>query len=178
MAGKTPLLLATVLFFVGAAGLALTSAERASWGPFEPRGQRAPEQRVVVLDVGRPWVEPPSLVELITAVEPETAVASEGPDLLVYAPQPAPEPNPVPEAVATPEPIPPITVWGIATDDGGVSAAEVSPTPPPPIRMMNVANGDEEEAPPPMSPPSDEPAEAGPGTGDPEEKASEGMSPS
>lgn len=129
MTGRAPLLLAALLFGAGVTGLAITTAERADWGPFQPRSQ-APEARVVVVDV-RPEITPPPLPELFTSspadVPAETAAQVQAP-----APEPAaPEP--------TPTPVPPLRVYGIASDDAGVSAAGTTATPPPPIRIINIA---------------------------------------
>lgn len=140
MAGKTPLLLAVVLFAIGASGLALTSADRASWGPFEPR--TAPERtpRIIVIDVGTPFAVP-ALENLLMGV-PETATSAEPPQLAY-----APEPSQAPEPIATPTPIPPLRVFGISSDDGGVFAAAVTPTPLTPLRVANVASGDDSSEP-------------------------------
>lgn len=128
MAGKAPLLLAMVLFAIGVSGLALSSAERAHWGPFEP-GSTPAAQQVRVVDSGTPFVVP-ALDELFTS-RVETAIASE------------PAPSPTSEAVAPPAPtIPPLRVYGISSDDGGVSAAAAAPTPPP-VTIVNVANDDD-----------------------------------
>jgi len=126
MAGKAPLLLATVLFAIGVSGLALSSAERAHWGPFEP-GSTPAVQQVRIVDSGTPFAVPP-LDELFTS-HVETAVSSE----------PAPAAPSAPAAVAT---IPPLRVYGISSDDGGVSAAAAAPTPPP-VTIVNVANDDD-----------------------------------
>jgi hypothetical protein len=137
MAGKAPLLLAMVLFIVGAAGLALTSAERAEWGPFEPRGPRPPEQRVVIVDMSRPLMDPPALVALSS--NSESIVAAE------EAPYPFPSAEDQPTAEPTPTPLPPLRIFGISSDDGGVSAAAQTPAPPPPIRIIGIAT--DEQAP-------------------------------
>lgn len=133
MAGKAPLLMALVLFAIGVSGLALTSAERASWGPFEP-GAPAATQQVQLIDTGTPFTAP-SLDELFTS-RIETAIAAE----------PAPE---LVADIATPEPtataLPPLKVYGLSADDGGVSAAGVSPTPPP-VRIVNVSHDDTTDA--------------------------------
>jgi hypothetical protein len=135
MAGKTPLLLATVFFSIGALGLVLTSAERADWGPFQP----GPQPQRLVLVEGRPYIEPPSLAELMTA--PVTAVADE--PLFVAAPQSAaPETSPEP----TPTPVAPLRVFGISADDAGVSVAAVTPPTPPPITIGGIASDDEPSA--------------------------------
>ncbi len=133
MAGKAPLLLASVLFAVGAVGLALTSAEQASWGPFRPPVTQ-PEQRVIIVNAGAPYVEVPALLELL--MPPPTALAAAEPETPVYAAvsQSAPE--------ATATPIPPLRVFGISADDGGVSAAAATPATPPPLRIVNVASDD------------------------------------
>ena len=136
MAGKAPLLLAMVLFAIGASGLALTSAERSSWGPFQPRGQATPQQLVVVVDASTPFAVP-SLEELFTSM-PATAVEA-ATQLYVAAPE-TPEPE---QPTATP--VPSLRVYGISADDGGVAAAAVSETPPP-LRIVNVATDDEPEA--------------------------------
>lgn len=157
MAGKTPLLLAVVLFAIGASGLALTSADRVSWRPFEPRTQPEFAQRVIVIDMETPFVAP-VLADLLLGV-PETATADEPPQF-VYAPQATQTPEPI----ATPTAIPPLRVFGISSDDGGVSAAAVTPVPPPPLRVANVAS-DEDESPEPAETPepeAGETVEAGP----------------
>ena len=136
MAGTAPLLLASVLFAVGAGGLVLSSAERASWGPFEPRNPQ-PLARVVIVDAGHPLVNPPSLAEL--ANPPVEALEAAAPQLILAAPTRVP---PTPQPTATPTPIPPLRVFGISADDGGVSAAAASETPPP-VRIVNVASDDE-----------------------------------
>jgi hypothetical protein len=130
MAGKAPLLLATVLFVVGAVGLLLTSAERASWGPFKAPQQ--PGQKVVVVDLAQPFAGPPALTELLTSVEP--SLEAESPQALVQAPLATPEPQ-----SPTPTPIPPLRIFGISADDGGVAAAAATPSPPPPIRVVGIA---------------------------------------
>jgi len=143
MAGKAPLLLACVLFAVGVLGLAITSAERAEWGPFEPHA-RAPQPRhVVVFNVPRNPVEPPSLHEFW--LPQETALASTT-SALVQSVEPE----------ATPTPLSPLRVHGISADDAGVAAAGTTPTPPPPVHIGNV--GTDSEPPP----------EEGAGTGTPE----------
>ena len=105
MAGKAPLLLAVVLFGVGAIGLGLTSAERARWGPSEPHRAPALEPRVVVFQVPQGTVEPPALIELTTATALATPEATSEPRLYVAAPEPTEEPA-LPEE-PTPTPIPP-----------------------------------------------------------------------
>ena len=138
MAGKAPLLLAMVLFGVGAVGLGLTSAERASWGPFQPRSSPIPKTEVLVFDARGATPEPPPLHELTTPLASEeaaAAVAEEPAELYLALPEPteapvAPEP--------TPTPIPPLRVYGISSDDGGVSAAAATHTPPP-IRIGGIS---------------------------------------
>lgn len=134
MAGKAPLLLAMVLFSVGAAGLALTSAERAQWGPFEPRAAVSTGQVVVYVPSGTAFV-PPSLEDLFTSAV-EAAPAPEEPTaLLARAPAEA-----VPEEPVAPAPTP-LRVFGISADGGDVSAAATTPTPPP-LRGMSLAADD------------------------------------
>jgi hypothetical protein len=169
MTGRAPLLLAAVLFGAGVTGLAISTAERTEWGPFQPRSQ-APVPRVVVVDVG-PEITPPPLHELFTGypsgVAAETAAQ-------VQAPAPAGE-TPEPE----PTPVPPLRVYGIASDDASVSAAGATPTPPPPVRIINIA-ADVEPAPTPEATPAEQseqqpqsgcdlagcPGGAGPGSGE------------
>lgn len=157
MTGKAPLLLASFLFGVGVAGLVITTAERAEWGPFQPQN-RTPEPRVVVVQVG-PEITPPPLLELMNGV-PESALAVDT-SAQVQAPAPAAPPPPEP----TPTPVPPLRVYGIASDDAGVSAAGTSPTPPPPLRIINVASDTEPEPPPADAATPDEQAEPQPQTG-------------
>ena len=148
MAGKAPLLLASVLFAVGAVGLLLTSAERAEWGPFEAQRQAPPApSEVLVYNANLQFVDPAELEGLL--VVPTAAAAPREPERFVLAAE-TPEPEP------TPTPIPPLWVFGISSDDGGVSAAAVTPTPPP-IRIVNVAGGDDEETPTPDAETAEEP---------------------
>lgn len=149
MAGKAPILLAMALFSIGAAGLALTSADRADWGPFQPRPRITPEQRVIVVDVGTPFAAP-GLDGLFSGVNGETPGSSTA--LLASAGQQPSGPAPT----ATPTPIPPLRVFGIATDDAGVSAAAATPTPPP-LRIVNVASDDTEPAETPSPEPTADP---------------------
>jgi len=139
MAGKAPLLLAMVLFVVGAAGLGLSSAERASWGPFQPPNPGLAEQNVVIAGGGRVMLEPPSLVELL---EPfETAIASAEPELEATTAAP---PAPLQAAVEpTATPVAPLKIFGISADDGGVSAAGTTPEAPPPIRIGGISYDDD-----------------------------------
>ncbi len=150
MTGRAPLLLAAFLFGVGVTGLAITTAERAEWGPFQPRSQ-APEARVVVVDV-RPEITPPPLHELFTSYPADVAVAAAA---QVQAPA-AEAADPAPAAT----PVPPLRVYGIASDDAGVSAAGTTATPPPPIRIVNIAADVEPEpTPEPATTPVSAPAE-------------------
>jgi hypothetical protein len=155
MTGKAPLLLASFLFGVGVTGLVITTAERAEWGPFQPRS-RTPEARVVVVDV-RPEITPPPLLELFTSypgeVAAETAAQVQAPASEPAAPEP------------TPTPVPPLRVYGIASDDAGVSAAGATPIPPPPIRIGNIASDAEPEPTPDESPTPEDQAEPQPQTG-------------
>jgi hypothetical protein len=140
MAGKTPLLLASFLFGVGVTGLVISTAERAEWGPFQPR-TRTPEPRVVAVQVG-PEITPPPLLELMNGI-PDSALGVDT-SAQVQAPPPTAPPPPEP----TPTPVPPLRVYGIASDDAGVSAAGTSPTPPPPLRAINIASDAEPETTP------------------------------
>lgn len=128
MAGKAPLLLAAFLFGIGASGLILlTLADRAEWGPFRPQLPPQPPQRVIVIDVGRPY-EPPPLHDLFTAGAAVEALRAEA----------TAEPAPPAETPAPPTPIPPLRIHGIAAE-GSASAAGATPTPPQPLRIINVA---------------------------------------
>jgi len=134
MAGKAPLLLAMVLFSVGVAGLALTSAERAKWGPFEPRAAISSGQAVVYVPVGTAFV-PPSLNDLFTS-SVEAAPAPEEPTaLLAQAPAEAVADEPAAPALT------PLRVFGISADGGDVSAAAATPAPKP-LRGIGVAADD------------------------------------
>lgn len=163
MAGKAPLLLAVVLFSIGTIGLALSSAERASWGPFQPPRRAAVQERAAVPKSGAIFAEPPSLSELLTPQE--TALAAEEPQALVATPwrpaTPAPAETPEPEANETP----PVTVVDVAADGDGVSAATAAPPPVPPVHIANVASGDSDDSSgqPPMFP-GQQPAPNGPPT--------------
>lgn len=164
MTGKAPLLLASFLFGIGVTGLMITTAERAEWGPFQPQ-TRTPEPRVVVVQVG-PEITPPPLLELMNggAIAVDASAQVQAPP--VEAPAP-PEP--------TPTPVPPLRVYGIASDDAGVSAAGNTPAPPPPIRVINVASDVEPDPTPTETTPPDDPsreqAEPQPQTGCPAEPA-------
>lgn len=135
MTGRAPLLLASFLFGVGVTGLVITTAERAEWGPFQPHTP-TPEARVIVVDV-RPQITPPPLHELFTSYPAEVAV-----ETAAQVQAPASEPS-APEP--TPTPVTPLRVYGIASDDAGVSAAGTTATPPPPIRIINIATDVEPE---------------------------------
>src|SRR6187397_1141595 len=92
MAGKAPLLLASVLFIVGAVGLALTSAERAEWGPFEPHVQVAPEQHFVISAADVAFVDPTPLEGLLAvAVQPPAVEQPAAVALVLADPDPEPE---------------------------------------------------------------------------------------
>lgn len=147
MTGRAPLLLAAVLFGAGVTGLAISTAERTEWGPFQPRSQ-APVPRVVVVDV-RPEITPPPLLELLTGYPAEVAVETAA---QVQAPAPAPASE---SAEAEPTPVPPLRVYGIASNDAGVSAAGATATPPPPIRIINIAS-DVEPGPAPGGTPAEQ----------------------
>ena len=159
MRGKAPLLLASVLFSIGALGLVLTSAERADWGPFQPGP--AP-QKVVVFNAGHAPVEPPALAELFASGE---TLAATGEPVLAAAPELPASPEP---ADPTPTPIPPLRVFGISADDAGVSAAAVTPSPVP-IRIGGIASDDE--------PPQDTATPAATETPSPEPTAVPGTAP-
>ena len=127
MAGKAPLLLAMVLFAIGVSGLALSSAERAQWGPFE--GPPPATQQARVIDTGTPFTVPALDTLLTSYIEP---VAHEEPA--------------APALVAEPEPSPtltPLRIFGLSGDDAGVSAAAAYPTPPP-LKIVNVASDTDE----------------------------------
>ncbi|MCZ7577957.1 MAG: hypothetical protein M5U18_13235 [Dehalococcoidia bacterium] len=136
MTGKAPLLLASFLFGVGVTGLVITTAERAEWGPFQPQTRTPAPQEVVVVQVG-PEITPPPLLELMNGI-PESALAVDT-SAQVQAPAPAATAAPPPPE-PTPTPVSPLRVYGIASDDAGVSAAGTTPTPPPPLRIINVAS--------------------------------------
>jgi len=145
MAGKAPLLLAMVLFVVGAFGLGLTSVERASFGSFQPRSKPLTTTEILVFDARAHTVTPPSLYELITpptANELPTAVRAAPVENYVAVPQATEAPE-EPAAEATPTPLPPLRVFGISSDDGGVSAAAATPAPPPPVRIGGISFDEE-----------------------------------
>jgi len=136
MAGKAPLLLASVLFTVGAVGLALTSAERAEWGPFEPHVQVPAEQHAVILVADVPFVDPTPLESLLaTPIEGPVIEQAEAPALVLAEVEPEPEV----EAAGTPALVP-LRVFGLSSDTGGVAAAPATP----PLRAVNVAADDAE----------------------------------
>jgi hypothetical protein len=137
MAGKASLLLAAVLFGMGATGLILTAEETTPWGPFEP--SVAPEQTL-------PNVESaPLFAQAIIVLPPDgglsvpAAVADPPPvtRAAVLAETTAPPP-------ATPTPRPPLVLGGIASDDGGVQAAGATPRP---IRFIMVAGDGTDDSP-------------------------------
>ena len=134
MAGKAPLLLASVLFIVGAVGLALTSAERAEWGPFEPHVQVAPEQHFVISAADVAFVDPTPLEGLLAVAVQPPAVEQPAAVALVLA---DPDPEPEVEAAGTPALVP-LRVFGLSSDTGGVAAATAAPPP----RAVNVAADD------------------------------------
>ena len=141
MAGKAPLLLAAFLFGIGASGLLILSfADRAAWGPFRPTVQPQPPQRVIVIDVGAP-VTAPSLEGLLAggAGSAAESLAAEPAQVLPAGGDAGAASQPS----ATPTPVPPIRIHGVAAEDG-VSAAGATPTPPPPVRIVNVAAGEGE----------------------------------
>jgi hypothetical protein len=148
--GKAPLLLASLLFAVGSAGLLLTSAERADWGPFQPH---EPPPKTVAYVGGRELLEPPPLHELRAA--PELPLVAAEPELLVTAPAPVEDPPPVDEP--TPTPVPPLRVFGISSDSG-VSAAAATQTPPP-VVIGGVAADDGEATETPEADATESPAE-------------------
>ena len=143
MAGKAPLLLAMVLFIVGAAGLALTSARQAEWGPFQPhsRTPQMPKPVAVRGSSAAPDV-PPALTDLLSNVPDIQPTAAPG-RMVSAASTPEATDEPEPPA-PTPTPIPPIRVHGISADDAGASAASLSPTPPPPIFIGGISFDDGE----------------------------------
>jgi hypothetical protein len=145
MAGKAPLLLAMVLFVVGAFGLGLTSVERASFGSFQPRSNPLTKTEVLVFDAGVLPATPPSLNELITpplATESAMTLVADPVENYVAVPRATEAPGePAPEA--TPTPLPPLRVFGISSDDGGVSAAAATPATPPPIRIGGISFDEE-----------------------------------
>lgn len=128
MAGKTPLVLAAFLFGIGASGLLLlATAEQRSWGPFQPPVQTTTPRLVIDYHVP-PEITPPPLAELFTsgtqeafvaAVEAQTTEPVAEPDIEVSEPEPEP----------TPTPPSPIRIFGVSSDDPGVSAAASTPTP-------------------------------------------------
>lgn len=123
MSGRAPLMLAAFLFGIGASGLLLlATAEQRSWGPFQPPSQPSGPSKVVVYDVSPPFAPPP-LHELFTSYPPQTLVAATEAQVV--------ETEPVAEA-EEPEPTPtpsPIRIFGVSSDDPGVSAAASTPTP-------------------------------------------------
>ncbi len=124
MSGRAPLMLAAFLFGIGASGLLLlATAEQRSWGPFQPPSQPTGPSKVVVYDVSPPFA-PPALHDLFTSIPPETLVAATEAQVIEAA-------EPVAE-VEEPTPTPtlaPIRIFGVSSDDPGVSAAASTPTP-------------------------------------------------
>ena len=116
-------MLAAFLFGIGASGLLLlATAEQRSWGPFQPPAQPPAVQRVVVYDVS-PSIHPPALHDLFTGIAGEALVQA------VVA-QATEEPAaPAAEVEPEPTPIPPLRVFGVSSNDPGVSAAASTPTP-------------------------------------------------
>jgi len=131
MAGKAPLLLAMVLFAIGVSGLALSSAERAQWGPFE--GPPPATQQARVIDTGTPFTVPALDTLFASAAE---ALVQEEPAAPAAVAEPEPEPEPSPTLT-------PLRVFGLSGDDAGVSAAAADPTPPP-LKIVNVASDNDE----------------------------------
>lgn len=140
MAGKTPLVLASVLFLVGVAGLALTSVREAKWGPFQPQNHPRTPDASAGDDLLVSGFAPPLAEGLFSSADAPTATS---PAELASAHAPTEAPPP-PEP--TPTPIPPLRVFGISADDAGANAASLSPTPPPPIRIGGVSYDDGVEA--------------------------------
>ncbi len=125
MAPRLPLMLAAFLFGIGASGLLLlATTEQRSWSPFQPPAQPVVPTKIIVYDVSPPF-EPPSLNDLLNGIPPEALVATtQGQEVA--------EPAPVAVAAASePEPTPlaPLRVFGVSSDQAGVSAAASTPTP-------------------------------------------------
>lgn len=137
MAGKAPLLLAMVLFAIGVSGLALSSAERAQWGPFE--GPPPATQQARVIDTGTPFTVPALDTLLTSYIEP---VVHEEPAAPALVAEPEPEPSPT---------LTPLRIFGLSGDDAGVSAAAADPTPPP-LKIVNVASDTDETPEAPETP--------------------------
>ena len=146
MAGKAPLLLAVVLLLVGAVGLGLTTVDQATFGPFQPHAKPLPKTETLVLSAGDATSTPPPLYELTTPLATEELVMGTVPlqarRNYVAAPQ-ATESPAEPEPSPSPPPPPPLRVFGISSDDGGVSAAAATPPPPPPVRIGGIAFDEE-----------------------------------
>lgn len=125
MSGRAPLLLAAFLFGIGASGLLLlATAEQRSWGPFQPPSQTSGTSKVVVYDVS-PAITPPPLHELFTSIPAEALVAATEAQVVEAEPV-------VQTVVEDPTPTPtlaPIRIFGVSSDDPGVSAAASTPTP-------------------------------------------------
>lgn len=153
MAGKASLLLAAVLFGMGATGLILTAGETTHFGPFQPAV--APPQTL-------PNVErAPLFAQAVIILAPDGGLSI---PVAVAERQPTPTRTAVLAAstappAATPTPLPPLIVGGIASDDGGVQAAAATP---PPIRFIMVAgDGTDDPAATPTETPAPGPATAG-----------------
>lgn len=127
MTGKAPLMLAAFLFGIGSGGLLLlTTAEQRHWGPFQPPSRPVGPSQVIVYDVSPPFEFPP-LHDLFTGGASPTAFVAateaqvtEAPEVADDVSEPEPEPTPTPA---------PIRIFGVSSDDPGVSAAAQTPTP-------------------------------------------------
>jgi len=163
MAGKASLLLAALLFGMGAVGLALTAGETTRWGPFDApeasvaRQPLPPAEGPVLSAVAIP----PTLQEL--APEPFAAVTA--PVTLVERnavadfvatepPAPAPAPAEAP-ATPTPEPRPPLLVHGVASDSASAGAAGATPRP----LFFGMIGRDTDETPAPVAPTEQQPSD-------------------
>lgn len=137
---RAPLVLASLLFGAGVAGLLFSTNTGPEWGPFQPRNSSSPQQRVILVQVG-PEITPPPLHELF-AGEPafEQHVAAQVQEL--------PE---VPPAATPPEPTTPLQ-----QHDAAVSAAAATATPPPPLLIPGLAIDGSDETPAPESTPAGE----------------------
>jgi hypothetical protein len=121
-------MLAAFLFGIGASGLMLlATAEQRSWGPFQPPAQPPAVQRVIVYDVSPPF-EPPALHELMTG-SAEVVLVQVAAAQVTEEPAPAPASAQVAAAEPQSPPLVPIRVFGVSSNDPGVSAAAATPTP-------------------------------------------------
>jgi hypothetical protein len=130
---RAPLVLASLLFGAGVAGLLFSTNTGPEWGPFQPRNSSSPHQRVILVQVG-PEITPPPLHGLFTsATEPAFAqyVAAQ-----VQAPPDEPSAAALP-ATATP----------VQQHDAAVSAAGATATPPPPLLIPGLAIDGSDETP-------------------------------